>query len=137
MSFRLGSPPASTIEIALATARCSPLSTWEDSSRAKKSSVLLSPLERISRFGDEERQDNGKIGTSEHLVLFRDRVLAKGYWKKILGEIKQEPRAPPTTFDKKQLAKIKQERVRWENKTLKPWARASPRSEKEFRKLSD
>src|SRR5713101_6176403 len=73
-----------------------------------KFSVPFSPLERISRFGDEQREDNGKIGSASHHLLFRDRVLAKGYWKKVLGEIKQERKAPPTTFDKKQLVKIKQ-----------------------------
>jgi methylmalonyl-CoA mutase N-terminal domain/subunit len=102
-----------------------------------KFSVQFSPLERISRFGDKRCQDNGKIGTSGHLLLFRDRILAKGYWKKVLDEIKQERKAPPTTFDKKQLAKIKQERVRWESKTLKPWTRASPEQKEEFRNLSN
>ncbi len=63
--------------------------------------------------------------------------MAKGYWKKVLGEIKQERKAPPTTFDKKQLVKIKQERVRWESKTLKPWTRDSPEQKQEFRNLSD
>src|SRR5713101_4073821 len=45
-----------------------------------KFSVPFSPLERISRFGDERRQDNGKIGTSSHHLLFRDRV-----WQKVTG----------------------------------------------------
>ncbi|HMB67605.1 MAG TPA: methylmalonyl-CoA mutase family protein, partial [Candidatus Bathyarchaeia archaeon] len=63
--------------------------------------------------------------------------MAKGYWKKVLDEIKQERKAPPTTFDKKQLAKIKQERVRWESETLKPWTRESPEQKQEFRNLSD
>src|SRR5207245_1487501 len=100
-------------------------------------STPFSPPERISRFGGERRQDNGKIGISGPLVSFRDRVLAKGYWKKVLDEVKQERKASPTTFDKKQLAKIKQERVRWESKTLKPWSRDSPEQKREFRNLSD
>jgi len=56
----------------------------------------------------------------------------KGYWKKILTEIKQERKAPPSTFDKKQLTKIKQESARWESRTLKPWAKDSPERKKEF-----
>ncbi len=63
--------------------------------------------------------------------------MAKGYWKRVLDEIKKERKAPPTTFDKKQLAKIKQERLRWESKTLKPWTRGSPEQKQEFRNLSD
>ncbi len=63
--------------------------------------------------------------------------MAKGYWKRVLDEIKRERKAPPTTFDKKQLAKIRQERVRWEAKTLKPWTRGSPEQKQEFRNLSD
>ncbi|HWY28157.1 MAG TPA: methylmalonyl-CoA mutase family protein, partial [Candidatus Sulfotelmatobacter sp.] len=63
--------------------------------------------------------------------------MAKGYWKKVLDEIKKERKGPPTTFDKKQLVKIKQERVRWESKTLKPWTRDSPEQKQEFRNLSD
>ncbi len=63
--------------------------------------------------------------------------MAKGYWKKVLDRIRQERKAPPSTFDKKQLARIKQERVQWEKKTLKPWTKTSPELKQEYRNLSD
>src|SRR5207245_10168681 len=70
-------------------------------------------------------------------ILVTDLIVVKGYHKKVQDEVKEERKASPTTFDKKQLAKIKQERLRWESKTLQPWSHDSPEQNKEFRNLSD
>ena len=58
--------------------------------------------------------------------------MAKGYWKKVLAEIKQRQKAKPSTYNAKELAKMKRLKAEWERKTLKPWTRTSPERQKEF-----
>ena len=58
--------------------------------------------------------------------------MAKGYWKKVLGEIKQRQKAKPSTYNAKELVKMKKLKMEWERKTLKPWTRTSPERQKEF-----
>jgi len=65
------------------------------------------------------------------------KILAKGYWKKVLGEIKQHQKDRPSTFNAKYVASLKRQESRWERKTLKDWTRASPERRKEFRNPSN
>lgn len=63
--------------------------------------------------------------------------MAKGYWKKVLGEIKEQQKAKPSTFNAKDLTGIKRQKTQWERKTLKNWTVASPERKKEFRNPSN
>ena len=58
--------------------------------------------------------------------------MAKGYWKKVLGEIRRQQKAKPSTFNAKYLAGIRRQRAQWERRTLKEWTRTSPERKKEF-----
>jgi methylmalonyl-CoA mutase, N-terminal domain len=64
-------------------------------------------------------------------------VLAKGYWKKVLGDIKKQQKAKPSTFNAKYLAGIRRQKAQWERRTLKEWTRTSPERKKEFRNPSN
>ncbi len=59
-------------------------------------------------------------------------VLAKGYWKKVLDEIRNQRKASASTFNKQYVARLRREKARWERKTVRPWAGESPERKKEF-----
>ncbi len=63
--------------------------------------------------------------------------MAKGYWKNVLSRIREQRRAPPSTFNQQYLARLKRDRAQWEEKTLPSWTSESPERKKEFRNLSD
>ena len=64
-------------------------------------------------------------------------ILAKGYWKKVLREIKQHQKSRPSTYNSKYLAEMKQQEAHWERKTLKSWTKTTPERRKEFRNPSN
>jgi methylmalonyl-CoA mutase, N-terminal domain len=64
-------------------------------------------------------------------------ILAKGYWKKVLDEIKRQRKAKPSTFNAKHLAKLKRQEAAWQAKTLKQWTKSSPERKQEFRNPSN
>jgi methylmalonyl-CoA mutase N-terminal domain/subunit len=59
-------------------------------------------------------------------------VLARGYWKKVLDEIRNQRKASASTFNKQYIARLRREKARWERKTVRPWASESPERKKEF-----
>jgi len=63
--------------------------------------------------------------------------LGKGYWKKVLDEIKRQRKAKPSMFNAKYLAKLKREEADWRAKTLKQWTKSSPERKQEFRNPSN
>jgi methylmalonyl-CoA mutase, N-terminal domain len=65
------------------------------------------------------------------------KVLAKGYWKKVLGEIKQTHKTKPSTFNSSYLTKVRRQKARWEQKTVKDWTRTSPELKKDVRNPSN
>lgn len=64
-------------------------------------------------------------------------ILVKGYWKKVLDGVRHQRKASPSTFNKRDVARLRREKARWERKTVKPWAGESPERKKEFRNPSD
>jgi methylmalonyl-CoA mutase, N-terminal domain len=64
-------------------------------------------------------------------------ILAKGYWKKVLREIKEKHKAKPSTYNAAHLTKVKRQKAQWERKTVKDWTRTSPERKKEFRNPSN
>ena len=65
------------------------------------------------------------------------KVLAKGYWKKVLAEIKQAHKTRPSTFNSSYLNKVRRQKTRWEQKTVKDWTRTSPELKKYVRNPSN
>ncbi len=64
-------------------------------------------------------------------------ILVKGYWKKVLDEVKRQRKARPSTFNAKYLAKLKRQEAEWQAKTLKQWTKDSPERKQEFRNPSN
>jgi methylmalonyl-CoA mutase N-terminal domain/subunit len=64
-------------------------------------------------------------------------ILANGYWKKVLDDIKRQRKAKPSTFNAKYLAKLKRQEAEWQAKTLKQWTKDSPERKQEFRNPSN
>jgi len=65
------------------------------------------------------------------------KILAKGYWKQTLQEIREKQKAKPSTFNPKYLAGLRRQEAQWQRKTLGKWARESPERKKEFRNPSN
>ena len=65
------------------------------------------------------------------------KILAKGYWKQTLQEIRKKQKAKPSTFNPKYLAGLRRQEAQWQRKTLGKWARESPERKKEFRNPSN
>jgi len=63
--------------------------------------------------------------------------LEKGYWKKVLEEIKKQRKAKPSMFNAKYLAKLKRQERSWQANTLKQWTKSSPERKQEFRNPSN
>jgi methylmalonyl-CoA mutase N-terminal domain/subunit len=64
-------------------------------------------------------------------------ILEKGYWKKVLDEIKKQRKAKPSMFNAKYLAKLKRQEKIWQANTLKQWTKTSPERKQEFRNPSN
>ena len=64
-------------------------------------------------------------------------ILEKGYWKRVLNEIKKQRKAKPSMFNAKYLAKLKRQEADWRAKTLKQWTKSSPERKQEFRNPSN
>jgi methylmalonyl-CoA mutase, N-terminal domain len=64
-------------------------------------------------------------------------ILEKGYWKKVLDEIKKQRKAKPSMFNAKYLAKLKRQEKDWQANTLKQWTKSSPERKQEFRNPSN
>src|SRR5436189_4010563 len=64
-------------------------------------------------------------------------MLAKGYWKQTLQEIRKKQKAKPSTFNPKYLAGLRRQEAQWQRKTLGKWALESPERKKEFRNPSN
>jgi methylmalonyl-CoA mutase, N-terminal domain len=64
-------------------------------------------------------------------------VLAKGYWKSVLEEIRKQRKTKPSTFNAKYLAKMKRQESKWKSQILKPWTGTNPERKKEFRNPSN
>ena len=65
------------------------------------------------------------------------KILAKGYWKQTLQEIRKKQKAKPSTFNPKYLAGLRRQEAQWQRKTLGKWARESPERKKDFRNPSN
>jgi len=65
------------------------------------------------------------------------KVLAKGYWKRVLAEIKQTHKTRPSTFNSSYLSKVRRQKTRWEQKTVKDWTRTSPELKQDVRNPSN
>ena len=63
--------------------------------------------------------------------------MEKGYWKKVLEEIKKQRKAKPSMFNAKYLAKLKRQERSWQANTLKQWTKSSPERKQEFRNPSN
>src|SRR5215472_14432843 len=64
-------------------------------------------------------------------------ILAKGYWKGVLAQIRKQRKTKPSTFNAINLAKMKREESKWKSQILKPWTGTSPERKKEFRNPSN
>src|SRR5215472_8946193 len=64
-------------------------------------------------------------------------ILAKGYWKSVLDQIRKQRKTKPSTFSAANLAKLKRQESKWKSQILKPWTGTSPERKKEFRNPSN
>ncbi len=60
-----------------------------------------------------------------------------GYWKKLLGEIRQRRQGSASTFSPGYLTRLKREGAKWQDKTLGQWLRTNTEKRKEYRNPSE
>src|SRR6266571_2339345 len=88
-------------------------------------------------FRAQAAQTKWRNRKSDSSLVFREHVLAKGYWRNVLIGIREQRHAPPSTFNEQYMPRLKKAKAQWEETTLPSWTSESPERKTEFRNLSD